>query len=192
MLACEMPTMSAVRSRSCNRGWTYADYCRIPEDRNRHEIIDGRHFVTPSPGVSHQRASVGLTIAIGVKVKGQRLGQIFSAPLDVHLGRGTVVQPDLVVVHRRNLVVIGDKKITGVPDLVVEILSPSTSRRDRLVKKARYERAGVREFWIVDPDTRVVEQYVLRRGVYGPPVVCKDEVRLRILRGVTIGLAEVW
>ncbi|MFY9342238.1 MAG: Uma2 family endonuclease [Planctomycetota bacterium] len=185
-------TVTAVRSRSRHRVWTYADYCRIPEDRQRHEIIDGRHYVTPAPSVGHQEASAGLTIAIGNRVRAQGLGRVLAAPLDVHLGRGTVVQPDLVVVMRSNLAVIGDKKITGAPDLVVEILSPSTSRRDRRLKKARYQRAGVREFWIVDTKKKMVKQFVLRDGRYGRAVVCKDRVRLHIVRGVSIDLAKVW
>ncbi|MFY9346063.1 MAG: Uma2 family endonuclease [Planctomycetota bacterium] len=187
-----MPTATGVRSRSRHRVWTYADYCRIPADRKRHEIIDGRHYVTPAPSVGHQDASAGLTIEIGIRVRTPGLGKVYSAPLDVDLGRGTVVQPDLVVVMQNNRAVIGDKKITGAPDFVIEILSPSTSRRDRRLKKARYQRAGVREFWIVDAKKKSVRQFVLRDGRYGRGVVCKDRIRLHVVRGVSIDLAKVW
>ncbi|MFY9341176.1 MAG: Uma2 family endonuclease [Planctomycetota bacterium] len=184
--------MTAVPSRSRHRVWTYADYCKIPADGRRHEIIDGRHYVSPAPDERHQAASLELSIAIGLKVKRAGLGRIYTAPFDVHLGRGTLVQPDLVVVHRRNLAVIGARKITGVPDLVVEILSPSTRGSDRREKKARYQRAGVREFWIVDTDEKTVEQFVLRNGRYGAAVVWRERVRLSIMRGITIDLTNVW
>ncbi|MFY9346062.1 MAG: Uma2 family endonuclease [Planctomycetota bacterium] len=187
-----MPTATAVTSRSRHRVWTYADYCRIPPDRKRHEIIDGRHYVSPAPDLGHQDASANLHFELMAKVKQAGHGKVYAAPIDVHLGRGSLVQPDLVVVLRKNAAVLGDKKITGAPDLVVEILSPSTTGRDRRLKKARYERAGVREFWIVDTDEQTVEQFVLRGGRYGRGVVCTDRIRLRILRGVTIDLGNVW
>jgi Uma2 family endonuclease len=185
-------TTSTLSRRPRTRRWTYADYCRIPPDRLRHEILDGRHFVTPAPSTNHQAASLRLGARLLLLIEEAGLGRVFAAPFDVHLGRGTVVQPDLVVVVHRNNAIIGDKKVSGVPDLLVEILSPSTKGRDRTKKFARYERAGVREYWIVDPDARVVEQYVLRAGRYGPPTVSGERLRLRILRGVAIDLRKVW
>ncbi|HEX5054672.1 MAG TPA: Uma2 family endonuclease, partial [Planctomycetota bacterium] len=88
--------------------------------------------------------------------------------------------------------IIGDKKLTGVPDLLVEILSPSRRSYDRRTKRARYERAGVGEFWLVDPETHVVEQLLLRRGRYAEPIVANDRIRMRTFRGVEIDLHEVW
>jgi len=117
---------------------------------------------------------------------------VFIAPIDVHLGRGSVVQPDLVVLRPKNTSIIGPKKLTGVPDLLIEILSPSTRRYDRRLKRNRYERAGVSELWLVDPDTRTVEQFVLRGKVYAAPFIATTRVSLRVLRGITIDLNEVW
>jgi Uma2 family endonuclease len=92
----------------------------------------------------------------------------------------------------KNTSIIGPKKLTGVPDLLIEILSPSTRRYDRRQKRNRYERAGVRELWLVDPDTRTVEQFVLRGKVYAAPFIATTRVSLRVLRGITIDLNEVW
>jgi len=187
-----MTTITATRPRTRLRRWTYADYCRIPPDRFRHEIIDGRHFVTPAPSPDHQEVSGSLYAQLRARIRDTGKGRVLAAPLDVHLGRGSLVQPDLVVVVRRNQSIIGPKKLTGVPDLLVEILSPSSKSRDRKKKFARYERAGVREYWIVDPKAHRVEQHILRNGKYGPPTVSGERVRLRIVRGVTIDLRDVW
>jgi Uma2 family endonuclease len=117
---------------------------------------------------------------------------VLTAPIDVHLGRGSVVQPDLVVVRNRNLHIIGEKKLTGAPDLLVEIRSPGTARYDRRIKLPRYARAGVREIWLVDPEQCLVEQFesVARRCVL---VGTHDErVRLCILPRVAIDLGKVF
>ena len=183
------PLMTVVQRR---RLWTYADYCRIPADRLRHEIIDGRHFVNPSPELPHQRTSKWLQLQLLQRIELEGHGEVFNAPIDVHLGRRTIVQPDLVVVLSRTARIVGRRKVSGVPDLLIEILSPSNRRYDRVVKKARYARAGVREYWIVDPEERLVEQFVLRARSYVLVATCRESVRLAVLRSVTIDLTEVW
>ena len=191
MLRCrDEPPMTATLRKP--RRWTYADYCRIPPDRLRHEIIDGRHFVTPAPSPYHQRVSRRLEYQLMQKIEETGRGEVFDAPIDVHLGRGSLVQPDLLVLRNANRSIVGPRKLTGVPDLLIEILSPRTRRHDRKRKKRRYERAGVPEFWLVDPDKHIVEQFVLRDGRYGEPVTSGESVRLKILRNVTIDLREVW
>src|SRR5580765_1707562 len=106
MLRClDEPPMTATPTRP--RRWTYADYCRIPADGRRHEIIDGEHFVSPSPDIGHQGVSARLTYELVRLVEKTGRGRVFAAPLDVHLGRGTVVQPDLLVVCRRNRSIVG-------------------------------------------------------------------------------------
>jgi Uma2 family endonuclease len=177
---------------AANKRWTYDDYCRIPPDRNRHEIVDGVHFVNPAPTPGHQTVVTRLIHQMMLAVEDAGLGRVLTAPIDVHLGRGSVVQPDLVVVRNRNLHIIGEKKLTGAPDLLVEIRSPGTARYDRRIKLPRYARAGVREIWLVDPELRVVEQFesVDRRCVL---VGTYDErVRLRILPRVAIDLGKVF
>jgi Uma2 family endonuclease len=180
-----MPTAATKR-------WTYADYCRIPADRNRHEIVDGVHYVNPAPTPAHQTVLGRLFVQLSAKIDDAGRGRVFVSPIDVHLGRGSCVQPDLVVVCHRRLRIIGDKKLRGAPDLLVEIRSPRTARYDRRIKLPRYARAGVREIWLVDPEVCVVEQFetVGRRCVL---VGTHDErVRLRILPRVAIDLGKVF
>ena len=194
MLRCdESPcqTMTATARRPHKR-WTYADYCRIPADRNRHEIIDGRHFVNPAPSPYHQLVSVQLLHQLMTLITDCDRGIVLTAPLDVHLCPGTVVQPDLVVLRPKNRSIIGDKKLTGVPDLLIEILSPSNRNYDRRTKRDRYERAGVHEFWLVDPDAHLIEQLVLRQGSFTKPIVATERIRPRIFRGIEIDLRKVW
>ena len=193
MLRCEEPpsrTMTTTARRPQKR-WTYADYCRIPADRNRHEIIDGKHFVNPAPSPYHQTVSRRLQYELMRLVEKTGLAEVFNAPIDVHLGPGSLVQPDLVVVRPRSRCIIGDKKLTGVPDLLIEILSPSSSSYDRRTKRDRYERAGVHEFWLVDPEAHLVEQLILRGGTYAAPIACTARIRPRIFRGIEIDLRQV-
>ena len=194
MLRCdELPgrTMTTTARRPQKR-WTYADYCRIPADRNRHEIIDGRHFVNPAPSPYHQLVSIRLGHQLMTLITDRGRGIVLDAPIDVHLGPGTVVQPDLVVLRPRSRCIIGDRKLTGAPDLLIEILSPSNRNYDRRTKRNRYERAGVREFWLVDPEAHLVEQLLLRRGTYAAPLVCSERIRPQIFRGIEIDLRRVW
>jgi len=174
------------------RRWTYADYCRIPYDGKRHEIIDGSHFVNPAPSPYHQTVVTRLLYELMRLVEKQGLGRVLTSPLDVHLGPSTVVQPDIVVLRPRTESIIGSKKLTGTPDLIVEVMSPSNRNYDRTTKRDRYERSGVREYWLVDPEERTIEQLVLRAGRYRQPIVCETEVTLRILRNIHIDLREVW
>ncbi|HZN38909.1 MAG TPA: Uma2 family endonuclease [Planctomycetota bacterium] len=183
---------TAIPTSTRRRRWTYADYCKIPPDRYRHEIIDGRHFVSPAPSSYHQKLSLRLAGEFLELVERRGLGEVFPAPFDVHLGRGTVVQPDLVVVTAKNRSLVGETKLAGVPDLLVEILSPSRRDYDCRIKRRKYERAGVREYWIVDPEVPCVEQYVLRAGRYGLAVLRTESIRLRVLRRVEIDLKRVW
>ena len=175
-----------------SRRWTYADYCRIPADRKRHQIVDGRHFVSPAPSPRHQEVALRLAMELVRAVEGTRRGRVFIAPVDVHLAPGTIVQPDLVVLGARCTSRIGQKKITGAPDLLVEILSPSHRSFDTVLKRERYQRAGVRELWLVDPDADSLVQLVLRRGRYVEVPNDGPLVRLRALRGPTVDLRNVF
>ncbi|MBK8100897.1 MAG: Uma2 family endonuclease [Planctomycetes bacterium] len=139
-------TTTTTSNRKLPRGkrWTYADYCRIPPDRKRHEIIDGRHYVSPSPSHPHQWVQGQLSGELNNRISRKRLGRVYGAPLDVHLGRGTVVQPDIVVLTDSLGRALTEKKVVGAPDLLVEVLSPSTRTHDRKRKFERYQRGGSR------------------------------------------------
>ncbi len=131
---------------------TYEDLCQTPDDFNRYEIIGGELIVAPSPISKHQRVSSRLQRWFGNFVTDRDLGEIIAAPCDVKLDQHDIVQPDLLFIARERLHIIGDKYIDGAPDLLVEVLSPTTRRRDRTRKADLYARAGVREYWLADPD----------------------------------------
>jgi len=139
------------------RRWTYSDLVALPDDQLRHELIDGEHFVSPSPTTTHQEISKRLFRTLDAFVERHRLGEVLYAPFDVKLSAWTVLVPDLVFfTAARYAEVVNEKHATAAPDLAVEILSPGTRRRDPGRKREVYDREGVREYWIVDPDARSI------------------------------------
>lgn len=143
------------------RKLTYEDYLLFPEDGQRHEIIDGEHYVSPAPSAPHQRLSMRLSIRLGAFIEDNGLGELFAAPFDVLLSRHDIVQPDLLFISNRRAGILDDKNAKGAPDLVVEILSKSTRRVDEGIKLERYELLGVEEYWMFD--TRLQSARIFRR-----------------------------
>jgi Uma2 family endonuclease len=143
--------------------WTYEDYCLLPDDGRRYEVIRGNLYVTPAPTVDHQRVVGRLFRHLDRFVEEHGLGEILTAPFDVLLPRGiaTPVEPDLMFFRRGNEPKAGSANFQGVPDLVVEVLSPGTRRRDTTIKLAAYRDAGVPEVWLADPQNRTL-------AVHGP------------------------
>jgi Uma2 family endonuclease len=141
------------------RKLTYDDLLAMPEDDLRHEIIDGAHYVTPSPGRWHQRAVGNLFRLIGNHLEQKPVGEVYLAPFDIVFTMFDVVEPDLVFVSAERLSIITDKNIGGAPDLVIEVLSPTTSRRDLGVKRSLYDRGEVSEYWVADPDGETVQVF---------------------------------
>jgi len=139
------------------RLWTYADLVALPDDQLRHELIDGEHVVSPSPNTAHQQVCKRLFLALNRHAEEHALGEVLFAPFDIKLSMFTVVVPDLVYFTADRFArVVNEKHATAAPDLVVEILSPGTRRRDKGRKRAIYDREGVREYWIVDPEAQAV------------------------------------
>lgn len=176
---------------------TYEDFLQLPDDGKRHEIIDGVHYVTPSPLVRHQRILGRLHLFIGSFLRDRELGEVFLSPLDVLFSDFDIVEPDLIFLSRERRSVLTERNLQGSPDLVVEILSPSTRGRDRGIKKKLYERSEVSEYWIVDPESEAVE--VLRRGAGGGLLCVAELSRARgdglstpLLAGLEIPLEEVF
>jgi Uma2 family endonuclease len=174
---------------------TYEDYLLFPEDGRRHEIIDGEHFVTAAPFLRHQRLSWRLGGYFFKFLEEHPLGEFFQAPVDVLLSPHDIVQPDLLFVSAERAHILKKRYVRGAPDLVVEIVSESTRRRDQALKLRRYERFGVREYWLVDPDRGSVTVYRLRDGefvrvadlsavagdVLTTPILAEFEIRLAAL-----------
>jgi len=145
---------------------TYADWLRLPDDGRIYEIIDGELFVTPTPSIQHQRISRNVAMRLAAFLEGSGRGEMLYAPTGVRVSDDSVVEPDLLVVLDEHRDRIGEQVIDGPPDLVIEILSPGTARRDLVTKREIYSRAGVPEYWIVDSEAANVEVLVLERGAY--------------------------
>ena len=142
---------------------TVRSYMSIPEgDDKRYELIDGELILAPSPVTQHHRISRNLLRALDEFVESQSLGELFYASMDVVLSDHDVFQPDILFISNNRLHIIGDPNTQGAPDLVIEILSPSTETRDRDIKLEQYLRFGVRENCLIDPQERTLE--VLRAG----------------------------
>jgi Uma2 family endonuclease len=143
------------------RRMTYADYLAMPEDGRRYEILDGELVEMSSPTTRHQRVLWNLIIAIDRVVRGQGHGLALAAPCDVVLAQHQVVQPDILYVSEERRAIVELAGVMGAPDLVIEVLSPSNRAWDRVRKRRVYGKAGVREYWIVDPEERRIEVYAL-------------------------------
>jgi len=145
--------------------WTEADYFRLPETNRIIELSEGRLIITPSPTDQHQKISFKLSLLIGNHVLSNNLGEVRHAPMDVRLWKGKVRQPDIAFMSNEHLDRITEQ-LWGVPDLVIEILSEGTARVDKEDKYLEYQRAGVQEYWIVDPFNQSIEIYALENGTY--------------------------
>jgi Uma2 family endonuclease len=142
--------------------WTYEDLFSLPEDGRRYEIIEGELYEMPSPNLDHASVIANL-IAMLIPLVTRLGGRWFTAPVDVFLEGANPVQPDIVVILPGWSGRLPQRGIEGAPDLVIEVLSPSNRGHDVLTKRALYARAGVREYWIVDPEARAIEILALDR-----------------------------
>ncbi len=176
---------------SGNGKLVYADYCLAPSDGRRYEVLDGDIFMNPAPGTAHQTASKRLLHEFYTQIELAGLGLVFDAPFDVELAKHDIVQPDLIVLLEKNRHLLKPSRIIGVPDLLVEILSPSNSDYDQKAKRAVYQRVGVPEYWIVDPVDRRLKQLVLRNGRY-TCLKAAAIVRPAKIDGVGVEVAKLW
>lgn len=176
--------------------FTFEDLLQIPEDDlYQHEIYDGVHVASPPPGTEHQYVSKRMQHQLYTKIELAGHGEVYDAPTGVEIATYDVLEPDLVVVLKRHAQIIRPSRILGIPDLVVEILSPSTRARDRGIKRERYEAAGVPEYWILDPDARTAEVYRYNRvaRTYDRPQLVSDTLEYRFEdRSITIDLRDVF
>jgi len=173
--------------------YTYADYVKWDDDVRR-ELIDGKVYLMAAPNRRHQKILFKMGLKFGNFLEDKSC-EVYLAPFDVRLNADTlddaVVQPDIVIVCDHSI--LDDAGCKGVPDMVVEILSPSTSRYDRTTKYNRYQKAGIREYWIIDPETRSLAVNILKNGSYITHAYTNEETApVHVLEGCSINLSEVF
>jgi len=139
---------------------TYEDYARLtPPDSGNFELRNGKIEAMPSPIPTHQAISIRFSAFLGMHVLTHNLGKLFAAPMDTQFTEHDTFQPDLLFVSNERLGIIGDMKIEGAPDLVVEILSPGNTTKEMSYKRHVYESTGVREYWFIEPEKQALSQY---------------------------------
>ena len=162
--------------------WTYKEFRNMEMDDNDHslfELIDGIIMRRASPNLPHQRISRRLAEHLGAYLKQNPIGEYFYAPTDVCLDDHNVPIPDLSFVSKeRSFIIENDEYIAGAPDIVVEIISPGSVKRDRAEKKPLYEKFGVKEYWLIDLPNRSVEIYLMKDNVYVLHVLLENEGKI--------------
>jgi len=174
--------------------FTYRDYKGLPEsETKRYELLEGELIMVPSPSTYHQRISGNLEFLLRDFVEKNKLGEVLYAPLDVHLGED-VVQPDILFISKERSKIITEEEIRGAPDLVIEIFSPTTAKRDRTYKETLYSREGVREYWMVDPEKKTIQVMTLGKagfenfGTYGK----MDTLKSPIFPALNIKVSQIF
>ena len=177
---------------NAERIWTYEDYVTL-DDGVYFEIINGKALMSPAPELFHQRWARKIFLAIERHVEACKLGEVFFAPVDVVLGEKNVVQPDLVFVSTANSGLLQRRGIMGAPDLVVEIISPASLRRDRYDKRELYARFGVKEFWLADAANHSIEILSLQQDSYQLLSCATNQGKIRsaALPGFELDLASM-
>lgn len=143
-------------TRSLDASWNYARWSQLPDDGNRYEVIDGVLYMTTAPSFFHQWIVSRITRMLQAQIEDTGIGIVAFAPIGLLMPGCDPVQPDIVVVRSEDRGMIYDRRINGVPALIVEVLSPSSAEKDTEIKRAAYARAGLPEYWIVRPAERDV------------------------------------
>ncbi|WP_340691145.1 Uma2 family endonuclease [Hydrogenobacter thermophilus] len=138
--------------------YTTQDYEKLPEG-SPYQLIEGELIMSPAPSPEHQRVSIRLSSKLFNLLSKSKKGEVLYAPVDVYLNEENAYQPDIVVVLKDGKAKLTERGVEGPPDMVIEILSPSTAYYDLTEKKEVYERVGVKEYWIVDPKRKAIEVY---------------------------------
>lgn len=193
---CTMSPVSNV-SKPAGMKLTYDEFVLFPDDGKRHELIDGEHYVTPSPNLRHQRISGNLHLMMASWLELHPVGKVFYAPLDIVLSNYDVVEPDLIYFSNERATDIAlPQHLRGAPELLVEIGSRGTRKRDETIKRQLYERAGVSEYWFVDPEIDVVRVYLRDGERFARPVElsreASDELATALLPGLVLPLARIF
>ena len=174
---------------------TVRDYLAIPEDdENRYELIDGELYMAPGASWEHQESIINLGSTLRDFVRANRFGRVVASPVDVYLSNEDVFQPDIVFVSVERMDIIHRSGVHGAPDLVVEMLSPSTERRDLTIKRERYEMFGVREYWLADTIGKTITVLRARDGVFELVGVFGEgmTVETPLIPGLVVDVSEVF
>ena len=173
--------------------WTYDDLFALPDDGTRYEIIEGELYAMPAPNWDHAATIMNLLFLLGPVIHSLG-GKLATAPLDVFFHGGDPVQPDIVVILPGSAAIGKGRGVEGVPDLLIEILSPSNRGHDLLTKRSLYARAGVREYWIVDPANRTFEILALDRDAFHSVQIAAggEDAISPLLGGATFPLDRVF
>lgn len=173
---------------------TYDEYALLPQDRNRHEVIEGELYMTPSPSRDHQAVVTLLGSILLEHALSRGLGMVFVAPLDVVLTETNVLQPDILFLRAGRVPPRGAKNVSVPPDLIVEVVSPSSAEQDRELKMQVYARHGVPHYWIVDSDARTLEIYALAGDAYAAAGMFSGDATATtpLFPGLAIPLARLW
>lgn len=170
---------------------TWRDVQQLADDGHRHEAIEGELYVTPAPTPRHQEIVLRLALRLEAILAEPGRGRVFVAPIGVEFqDSGEGVQPDIVFVSSSGAAKVEEAGIVGAPDLVVEVLSPGTAQRDRGVKRKLYERHGVEQYWIVDPEARTVEAWTFGERPSEAPALQRFTGRLPVCMGAEV-LGEI-
>lgn len=182
-----------------NKKYTYSDYLTLSEEK-RYELIDGVLYMQAAPSWQHQSISRELTMQFGEYLRNKTC-QVFASPFDLRISNKDEKDEDTTNVYQPDLTVVCDKSklngtgYFGVPELVIEILSPATARNDKLFKFNMYEKAGVKEYWIVEPDTELISVFTLQdNNRYGRPEIytSEDNIEVSIFKDLVIDLSQVF
>jgi Uma2 family endonuclease len=175
---------------------TYDDFVHFPDDGKRHELIDGEHYVTPSPAIRHQSIVGALYLLIGNYLEAHPIGRAFLSPLDVILSDIDVVEPDLLYVSKERAGALAGIHVRGAPDLVIEVASKGTRKRDETIKRRLYERVGVIEYWVVDPEVDAVRVYRREGDRFGRAIEllreANESLETPLLPGLAMPLSRIF
>ena len=171
---------------------TYADLQELPDDGKRYELLEGELVVSPAPTPKHQKVT-GRTYACLLRAEDGGYGEAYVAPVYVVFDDEEVTEPDVIFIRQERLDIVTVSEVRGAPDLVVEVLSPSTRRRDLRVKMQIYARFGVPFYWVADPDAGTVQPYEFtpQRYVAQPLLRAGDMLGCPLFPGITVDVAEL-
>ncbi len=189
VLQSDAPPISGQNGWPAQGQWRYEDYLHLPDDGRRYEIIEGVLYVANAPSTEHQYTAFKIAFQLELFVQQKGLGTIFTALYEVHLSENSrPVQPDVLFIRSERMGLLSKQAFEGAPDLIVEVISPSSIRLDRTIKFDAYERYGVAEYWLVDPKARLVEVYTWARGEYAlfGQYTGEDVVASKLLEGLQI------